>query len=637
MTTNNAPAGTKRLALFIALAAANVLALVAGIILIPPNFQQPGGGPSSAPESTSAREEGASSARDDGALGLGEAGESDGYSIVIDSAAPYSNYELTFEEELPEGMMHIRVDFTMTNLNAEVGTRDSFSGLRIVYEDAPSRDDRDAINSDDSNVFGTRPEGMYYFAEPVEVGESYSSWSLFQCPVGATEVTMRYYPEPRSSYDDPIQPELLFRFELGEPIVIEPPELPEGALSVEDISGVYEYQDEYGNTHYIQPREILDDFMIRHDSSENEYEYDPITGIATSRSDEDPRGHVTEYTVTFKEDGGNMLVTYETLVTYPDGTPPKRERYEGYRTDPPGTGASEETGLSIAEIAGTYEYLDHRDSTTRQMEVTDDDGHLMIATVGSYHYRYDPATGVAYYREKQSNGVEWENIITFTRSPGGMAVSFMNKTTYPTGRIDELLFEGYRVDPPGTGAPPDTSAAQAPEEDGDETDDAQPVSGADLSAAGAPELMDFLWYVEDVQENDSPPGAEYLKDYGRIAGSWKGMLFDNSENVYDASYVCLFTLDISGGEGDVTLTPEWHKAYYSFDEDDPHNNEPTDTGPFEGEWDVVNDYAFINAEDMGGDNTLSIGLFYEYEQKQYALGVLTWWDGWENYIVLMRP
>ncbi len=111
----------------------------------------------------------------------------------------------------------------------------------------------------------------------------------------------------------------------------------------------------------------------------------------------------------------------------------------------------------------------------------------------------------------------------------------------------------------------------------------------------------------------------------------------SAEDLYDSTYVSLFNLDISGSASSVTLTPDWYRDYSSFDESSLRDEVWTDTGPFKGEWEIVNDYALIETEGVDIDGTLSLSLFYEHEKKQYAIGTLTWWDGWENYIVLVRP
>ncbi len=113
-----------------------------------------------------------------------------------------------------------------------------------------------------------------------------------------------------------------------------PEALPEGALSIEDIMGVYEYLDDYAEPQAVQVREILGDLMIRFKGSENEYKYDPLSGVATY-SYEDLPGRPNEITMLFEVDGGNMAVTIDTLHTHPDGSE-TRERYDGYRVDPPG-------------------------------------------------------------------------------------------------------------------------------------------------------------------------------------------------------------------------------------------------------------------------------------------------------------
>ncbi len=131
-------------------------------------------------------------------------------------------------------------------------------------------------------------------------------------------------------------------------------------------------------------------------------------------------------------------------------------------------------------------------------------------------------------------------------------------------------------------------------------------------------------------------GVKHIKDFELIKGGWKGIVFDNDANLAKSGYISTFNLELSGSEKSVKLTPDWYRDYNSFNEKDVRGD-ASDTDPFEGAWTVGRDYGFVKAEDSGGDNALTVAMFYELNGKQYALGILTWWDGWETYVALVRP
>ena len=297
-----------------------------------------------------------------------------------------------------------------------------------------------------------------------------------------------------------------------------PEALPEGALSIEDIMGVYEYLDDYAEPQAVQVREILGDLMIRFKGSENEYKYDPLSGVATY-SYEDLPGRPNEITMLFEVDGGNMAVTIDTLHTHPDGSE-TRERYDGYRVDPPGV---------------------------------------------------------------------------------------------PDGSDED----------------------QAPELTPEAAPSALEAAG-DYSTTERTTIADVKALIEMTQGSE-PDGVRDITELEEVLGGWKGMLIDDEGNVADSSYISLFNVNIEEGRsGQLEVTLDWHRIYSSLDEDDYRDDE-AETETFECNWTSEDDYAILRGSSLESDSFMYLDQFIEYDGKQYAAGRFEWWDGWELFMVLVRP
>ena len=305
------------------LIAANLLMLTAGIITIPPNFRdgaaQTDSEPSASQNAATSRPDSTPASAQSGekVYGLGEAGESDGFAITIDGVSQFIEPDIFYHNELPEGFVHIRVDFSYKNITDETKQPSSMSGMYVVYEDSPARSDRKSSGSDEDNVFNFNRDGMFSSLTEIAPGETYSSWDIFQWPVDRDEITMRFYAPPRSSYDEEQEPDLLYKFpapdltaaaatpdETAMPDTTDAP--PTSGLALQDAVGTYEYRDP--NSGAIGQIEIKNNggsmIMQFPDGSVVYYTYDAAS--ATASHSETVDGASWEYIVSFTPDGTEM-------------------------------------------------------------------------------------------------------------------------------------------------------------------------------------------------------------------------------------------------------------------------------------------------------------------------------------------
>ncbi len=383
-------------------------------------------------------------------------------------------------------------------------------------------------------------------------------------------------------------------------------------LSLDDIVGDYIYADtDEGYTNWTsfekEGNKLVEVFENGGKTYRAEYKYNPATGVATMYEHE----YIVTQTLTFARVGEAIGYSTEETTHDPDD-PSGAFRYFGFKLP------EAEAEIPIDEIVGTYEYQGPGSKVVHRMEMVRS-GNKLIARWedgGENVYDYDPEFAEA---DKLTKGKNNRFVLTawsFSKNDGVMEVFIQESDIIRNKSCTLSTFRGQKINLVGSGGP-----------------------AAEFSTEALPKLADFQWYINDIQKTGSPQnlkGVKHIKDFELIKGGWKGIVFDNDANLAKSGYISTFNLEISGSEKSVKLTPDWYRDYNSFNEKDVRGD-ASDTEPFEGRWTVGRDYGFVKAEDSGGDNALTVAMFYELNGKQYALGILTWWDGWETYVALVRP
>ncbi|MGI6616220.1 MAG: hypothetical protein ACOX30_09470 [Dethiobacteria bacterium] len=154
-------------------------------------------------------------------------------------------------------------------------------------------------------------------------------------------------------------------------------------------------------------------------------------------------------------------------------------------------------------------------------------------------------------------------------------------------------------------------------------------SRADLSTSERPELDDFGWYLEGINQDSVPAGAAEVKEFGYVAGGWKGLILYDPEDDYGENAADLLNVTIAGAADEVTLTADWYIMIVTdeggvFDETDMEDT------VFKGKWEKGGLWA-------SGPGTIHLTEFYELEDRQYAIGTVDIPDGVPAVMALVRP
>ncbi len=385
-------------------------------------------------------------------------------------------------------------------------------------------------------------------------------------------------------------------------------------LSIDDIVGRYLYAEtEQGISSFISIAKDGNKLIhVTRNGDRIPYDkYDPSTGVAKMYIEYSDR--TLSKTSTFARVGDAIGVSLEDTNDYYDRN--KADwNYRLFGIKLP----SHKGAIPIDQVEGTYEYQGPGSKVVHQLEMVRSGDKLIgrWEDGGENEYSYDSKSALAYKLTKGKNDRFVLTAWNFTNNDGVIEVFIQEGDITRNKSCTLSTFRGQKINLVGSGGP-----------------------AAEYSTDAQPKLADFQWYINDIQKTGSPQklkGVKFIKDFELVKGGWKGIIFDNEANLAKAGYISTFNLDISGSAKSVKLTPEWHSEYDSFNEKDVRGD-ATGTDPFFGTWGSGKDYGFFKGEDEYGDNKINIGMFYELNGKQYALGVLTWWDGWENYVALVRP
>ncbi len=149
-----------------------------------------------------------------------------------------------------------------------------------------------------------------------------------------------------------------------------------------------------------------------------------------------------------------------------------------------------------------------------------------------------------------------------------------------------------------------------------------------FSTEERPDMEDFLWYTEDVFYDGVPADAVFVEDFATITGGWKGIIFFDPENQQDLRGMELVNVTISGSTAELNLTVDWYMAYFP---DEGLRVDETDDEDmvFHGSWD--------GGLTATAQTTIYFPQFYEFKNKQYAIGHMDTLNDIPAYIALVRP
>ncbi len=154
-------------------------------------------------------------------------------------------------------------------------------------------------------------------------------------------------------------------------------------------------------------------------------------------------------------------------------------------------------------------------------------------------------------------------------------------------------------------------------------------TGSELSTTERPSLEDFLWYTENVMYEGVPVDVIDITDLSRLTGSWKSLIMYDPEGMWGPSGMSFSNTDISGNEEELTLTVDWYMTFWS-QEGQSVDESNQDDAAFNGKWE--NDGLWAS-----GPGTIRITRFYEWNEKQYAIGTMDSPDGIPANVALIRP
>lgn len=150
-----------------------------------------------------------------------------------------------------------------------------------------------------------------------------------------------------------------------------------------------------------------------------------------------------------------------------------------------------------------------------------------------------------------------------------------------------------------------------------------------LSTTERPELLDFLWYMEDVFFNGVPPHINRIINYDHCSGGWKALILYDPDNEHDASAMQFLNVEISGSPENVKLTLDWYLIFWS-NVGESVDETGLENAHFSGRWENNRLWA-------SGAGTIRLNDFYSLNGKQYAVGVMDTPDGIPATIALVRP
>lgn len=156
-----------------------------------------------------------------------------------------------------------------------------------------------------------------------------------------------------------------------------------------------------------------------------------------------------------------------------------------------------------------------------------------------------------------------------------------------------------------------------------------PPWGEALSTEERPDLGDFLWYVEGVQYEGIPEGAEEITDFASLLGGWKGLFLLDPDNEMDAFSYQFLNIRVEGSAASTRLVFDWYSIFFGSDGSTADEMDTPD-GIMVGSLSEEGIYAT-------GAGNITITDVYFLNGRQYALGAYVLPDGVEGLVAMVRP
>ncbi len=140
-------------------------------------------------------------------------------------------------------------------------------------------------------------------------------------------------------------------------------------------------------------------------------------------------------------------------------------------------------------------------------------------------------------------------------------------------------------------------------------------------------LEDFDWYESDVRLNWFPEEAVQFQDFQRMKGKWRAYIKFDPKNEAGRRTDILLHIYISGDEENVTAEYDW---YWIHNYNDPEGRYDDDeTSYYYGKYEDGEIYA-------EGAGNVTFRYFYEWDEEEYAIGVMESRAGVKAILCMMR-
>ena len=184
-----------------------------------------------------------------------------------------------------------------------------------------------------------------------------------------------------------------------------------------------------------------------------------------------------------------------------------------------------------------------------------------------------------------------------------------------------ILEETPPVEPEVTEPVPGTTEP-VPGTTEDETEEEFTLDVSAFDTRERPHIRDFKWVTEEIRAGICPDEAESFS-FEESLGGWKCYLVDDGMGVER-----LANMELSGSGDDIGVLFDWYYTRINKDEDFEDNSPDS---VFRGH---VTEEGEVDAE---GPGRLRLTDIYRIGDHQYAFGNISWPDGMNGRIYLVRP
>lgn len=170
--------------------------------------------------------------------------------------------------------------------------------------------------------------------------------------------------------------------------------------------------------------------------------------------------------------------------------------------------------------------------------------------------------------------------------------------------------------------------------DTESSQDSNPSSNTTAQKDGAysttdtPVIAEFTWFDNDMMNGNAPVGIKRITDLAQVSGGWKAYIY-NYATFEEGSLPVeqLLNVYVSGSDSKAVLTFDWY--YTRLGDGSTHEDETLDSA-YSGSWSEGSLEAL-------GAGSVRLSDFWELDSHQYGIGRITWPDGGDGAIALVRP